>query len=581
LATKDHLCQRQISVFQYQSALSSFSRLNKNLDTSSTNNLQPSYINSHPSFMNTKCLSLAALTVALAGPACALDLDHPDFSDVSGLQLNGNASQAGNVLRLTPALQNQAGSAFSELPVNLNNSFSFSTRFSFRISDSGGLSDDNDGPGADGLVFVVQTVANNVGNAGGGMGFSGIPNSVGVEFDSWNNEVNGLDFDGNHVAVDLNGDISNSLGQTHVDPRLNDGDIWHAWVDYNGPSMQMEVRLSLNGARPVSPLIALPLDLGTVLGVPDAYVGFTAGTGGAWGNHDILQWQFESDYNPIGVPDAGSSFVLLAAACLGLRLCRGGNGRARCPNGPDESGTPDDGGTEMRPSLSKTSPHRMARLARPVLAAVALTSLAPAARAVSTVYHPHDVVTDTNPNGPWSYGWSQTRGSGFQPLTHLSYFEVVTRVWRVSAHVLPQYAYNSGAISGFHPGGSGENAILRWTAPADGQLDIDALFYTPTATVDPAVLLNNLELASGFVTPSISWTYQSSIPVKVGDLLDFSVGDGGNGFVNDSTALELTLTLHAASPVPDASVGLSFALFGVFACMAALRRQYPTTRAID
>lgn len=270
-----------------------------------------------------RCARPLFAAAALAGPACALDLNYPDFSDLSGLQLNGSAAQVGNALRLTPALADQAGSAFSALPVSLDNLFSFSTHFSFRISDSGGFSDDNDGPGADGLVFVVQTVANNVGAAGGGMGYSGIPNSVGVEFDTWNNEANGLDFDGNHVAVDLNGNISNSLGQTHVDPRLNDGDIWHAWVDFNGATTQMEVRLSPTAARPVSPLIALALDLGTVLGVPDAYIGFTAGTGGAWGNHDILEWQFESDYNPIGAPDAGSSILLLTIASLGLRFCFG------------------------------------------------------------------------------------------------------------------------------------------------------------------------------------------------------------------------------------------------------------------
>lgn len=39
------------------------------------------------------------------------------------------------------------------------------------------------GCGADGLVFVVQTNSNKVGG-GGGIGYQGIPNSVGVELDT-------------------------------------------------------------------------------------------------------------------------------------------------------------------------------------------------------------------------------------------------------------------------------------------------------------------------------------------------------------------------------------------------------------
>src|SRR5262245_40091037 len=96
-----------------------------------------------------------------------------DFSNVSGLQINGNASAPvatgdGNVLRLTPTLGFQSGSAFSQNTISLQNNASFSTFFKFRISAPGGIGD-GDGQGADGLVFTVQTVANNVGGFGGGM----------------------------------------------------------------------------------------------------------------------------------------------------------------------------------------------------------------------------------------------------------------------------------------------------------------------------------------------------------------------------------------------------------------------------
>lgn len=210
------------------------------------------------------------------------------------------------------------GSAFSSSALSLNNLSSFSTYFSFQLSNPGGISD-NDGIGADGLVFVVRTVANNVGGgAGGGLGYSGIQNSVGVEFDSWDNGMGIGDPNGNHVAVDFNGDLSTPSGTTPVPTRLNDGQIWHAWVDYDGSGGFFGgpvVRSPLPAARSVDRCGGGSL----ALGQPEVFVGFTAGTGAAWGDHDILSWKFASEYLPINVPDGGASLPALVAGCFGLR----------------------------------------------------------------------------------------------------------------------------------------------------------------------------------------------------------------------------------------------------------------------
>lgn len=258
-------------------------------------------------------LALSALTLAAVNQATAIT--YTDFSSVAGLTLNGNTAQSGNVLRLTPASIDQSGSAFSTTTVALNNLSSFSTRFQFRITASGGIGDD-DGIGADGIVFVVQTVANTAGGAGGGIGYDGLSPSVGVEFDTYNNGTQDGG-NGNHVGIDLNGNMSSDARQA-ISPRFNDANIWTAWVDYNGNSTALEVRLNQTGVRPLAANLAYNVDLASVLGT-DAFVGFSAGTGGGWGNQDILNWDFESDYNPIGsVPDAGSSFMLLTFSCLGL-----------------------------------------------------------------------------------------------------------------------------------------------------------------------------------------------------------------------------------------------------------------------
>jgi len=265
--------------------------------------------------------SLLLSSLAFVASTRATSIDFNDFSSVSGLTLNGNASQAGNVLRLTPAIGWLSGSVFSTTTLALSNLNSFSTRFQFQITGSGGIGD-ADGVGADGLVFVVQTVSNNVGGAGVGIGYQGINHSVGIEFDTYNNGSLD-DNNGNHVGIDLNGNI-NSVVQTGVLPRFNDGNIWTAWVDYDGSTNQLEVRVNQTGLRPGGATLSHNVNLATALGTPNAYVGFTSGTGAAWGNHDILNWNFESNYAPIGSVPEGSStlpLLLLGLASLGWR-CR-------------------------------------------------------------------------------------------------------------------------------------------------------------------------------------------------------------------------------------------------------------------
>lgn len=277
-----------------------------------------------------------AFLLAGAQAASATTLLYNDFSSAAGLQINGNAAapviddQNRQVLRLTPATTGQSGSAFSTSAVSLASGASFSSAFRFRITQSGGICDE-DGCGADGIVFAVQTVSNTAGGSGGGIGYYGLSNSVGIEFDTWNNGW-WDDYNGNHVGVDLSGNID-SATQTGVGTRMNNGSVWSAWVDYNGASDLLEVRLVMgeNAARPNDPFLSYTVDLASVLGTTNAFVGFTAGTGAAYGNQDILAWQFNSSYQPItdiGGPALGnnvpepSSLALMgiaAAAMAGIR----------------------------------------------------------------------------------------------------------------------------------------------------------------------------------------------------------------------------------------------------------------------
>jgi hypothetical protein len=225
------------------------------------------------------------------------DFTYADFSSTAGLQLNGDTARVGNVLRLSKAQGFSSGSAFTTMSTPLGNLASFSTYFQFRITSEGGIGDE-DGPGADGLVFVIQTVSNNVGGAGGGIGYQGINSSVGIEFDTFNNGGGFNDPTGNHVGIDLNGNIASVA--TAVEPvRFNNGQIWNAWVDYNGLTSLLEVRWSMSATRPGASQLSRTVNLTSVLGQNTAFLGFTSGTGSGWGNHDILSWQYRDSFNPI------------------------------------------------------------------------------------------------------------------------------------------------------------------------------------------------------------------------------------------------------------------------------------------
>jgi hypothetical protein len=265
-----------------------------------------------------KLLAVLTLAAAASAPAATV-INFADFSDVSTLQLNGNASQAGNRLRVTPAAGSQAGSAFSQNAVTLTASVSFSTHFAFQITNSGGGSD-GDGPGADGLVFVVQTVSNTAGTGGGGIGYLGLPNSVGIEFDTWNNGGGSNDPNGNHIGIDIGGGFNGPTAL--IGTRMNDGNIWNAWVDYNGVTDDLEVRLSQTSTRPAAATLTRNVDLVSVLGGTNAFVGFTSGTGAAWGNHDVLSWEFRDDFAPISSPDSGGTLALFGAGLTSMAFLR-------------------------------------------------------------------------------------------------------------------------------------------------------------------------------------------------------------------------------------------------------------------
>ena len=275
------------------------------------------------------CLSIYLVATS---PVAHAEVIYNGFSDTSSLQLNASAAAVttsdGDVLRVTPAIGNRAGSFFSLDKVS---TAEFSSIFSFRITNSGGpVFDFNNEPGADGLVFVVQNIANTVGTAGQGIGYANIGTSIGVEFDTWGNAGNN-DPSQSHIGIDVNGSVNHAaagqgptaiIGNSNVPntdlpgPELDDGDRWWSWVIYDGTTLDVYLKLDesiVEPALPASPMLSFPIDLNTTLGGSDeAYAGFTSGTGSDWANHDILYWR----YTTIVIPEPATYTTALLAVLL-------------------------------------------------------------------------------------------------------------------------------------------------------------------------------------------------------------------------------------------------------------------------
>jgi hypothetical protein len=256
------------------------------------------------------CAAVLAL-IALAGPAySAATISYPDFANLSAFTINGNALDVGNpvmsngrlVLRLTPAIFTQSGSAFLTKGLKLGRCISFSSSFSFQISPPSAPT------GADGLTFCIQSQgATALGTAGQGLGYGGVFQSIAVEFDTHDNGASPDQNNGNHVGINLVGSES-SVVQYNVPNSMKNGAVWYAWVDYNSIKKLLEVRISETSTRPVAAQLSRTVDLAQILG-PSAWVGFTAATGGEYQIHDIISWNF-SYLTPGMVVSAINSILL-------------------------------------------------------------------------------------------------------------------------------------------------------------------------------------------------------------------------------------------------------------------------------
>ena len=231
--------------------------------------------------------------------------NYTNFSDLSALQLNGNALQSGSSLRLTPDLGNARGSVFLKNAIALTPSTSFSTQFQFQLGGTQGTD------GADGLVFVIQGgSATAIGSQGGNLGYDGINASIAIKFDTYQNSEYG-DVNNNSVGLLLNGQMR-SIAQSAVSIDLNSGTAINAWVEYSATTQRLNVYLSNTLTKPGSTVLSETVDLRAIVG-GNAYAGFTGATGGLWNTQDLQTWTLSTTVidNPPPPPTIGTGDGLL------------------------------------------------------------------------------------------------------------------------------------------------------------------------------------------------------------------------------------------------------------------------------
>ncbi len=208
------------------------------------------------------------------------------FNCISDITWVDAASWQGTYARLTPALGNQRGAYWYTKPVDPFGGFLSS--FTFKITGRGGS-----GGGADGFTFTIQNNAKDaIGPMGGGLAYDQMPNSLALEFDTYQN--GGFsDHNNNHLAVQsgLNGGPNScnhaspqALWINNDIPNISDGAMHRADITYFGGKFHVDIDGSM--------YLDMPLKLDKYVTGGSAWIGYTATTGGGWENNDFFSWTF-------------------------------------------------------------------------------------------------------------------------------------------------------------------------------------------------------------------------------------------------------------------------------------------------
>lgn len=198
--------------------------------------------------------------------------------------LVGTATNNGDCIQLTAAINTQLGCAWDSEQHDMTQSFEKIFVLNFGTNDGG----------ADGITVGFQNDpagTSACGGGGGGIGAQGISNSFIIEFDTWDNGPGVSDIPADHASIFINGNIN--LGGVPIDGpvalnggNIEDGQDHVVRITWNGGTFAYEVFfdevLVMSGNYDI-----ITNCLG---GNPLAYWGTTSSTGGANNNQSICPY---------------------------------------------------------------------------------------------------------------------------------------------------------------------------------------------------------------------------------------------------------------------------------------------------
>jgi hypothetical protein len=215
----------------------------------------------------------------LAGPPAVPS--YPVSIDSAGLKVNGGAKVAYSTIQILNATQNQATSAYYTTPVSID---AFTTDFDFRFTTPASSTH------GEGLTFVIQNTGTTaLGSGGAGLGYAGIPNSVAVKFDIFNDAGEGTDSTG--AYVDGATPTVPSIDLTSTGISLGSGDNLHIEISYDGTTLTWTIT---DPARSLKSQHSKVLNIPHIIGSNTAYIGFTAAEGSGSTTSYILDWTFRN-----------------------------------------------------------------------------------------------------------------------------------------------------------------------------------------------------------------------------------------------------------------------------------------------
>jgi hypothetical protein len=211
-----------------------------------------------------------------------------------------------------------------------------------------------------------------------------------------------------------------------------------------------------------------------------------------------------------------------------------------------------------------------------------------------------NLVTGTNPNGVWTYGWSTNPTSVLTPYTrhHVVNAGPTANAWDDPSHIVgnvplvykntgPDYPddgnisipANALILHGGGPNGSGgfENDFSHvvFTAPSDGNYALTSTFQLRQHNVPPAsvnVLSNGTLLFNDTLSSFLqSSSYSNTFHLNAGYTLDFAVGFASPPTALSGNSVKLSSTITAvATPEPGT---IALLLSAMTPALALLRRR--------